>query len=349
MKSTKTGSCMKLLICLTLLLSSWGYAADVVEIQGAEAQLIDIDLSSFCKDVKDDVDTTIEAIELSQKNTCDKIKELEAAHIDPITLDKSDNDGNKWKIRFSFGFSRTHYYPTDLHIKSTALNVVIKDVEMFERTSATAYDPTTWKNFGQAFMWIDEPTNTFTLSLEKKNNVFYLTIFHPKYLKSLIYNKTEVNGETQYSYSPVDETGDLAAQTPKGSELLHLGNTYHDVIWQIGYGRQFVLFNSKKAGKLSYTLRADIGINTGHANSQHITTEGVVEDYNEGDRYQGFNASLGQRLEYQRGRVSLFIDQKTIYSKVKHGFYDGTIDYNLIETPTTFGIGIDLFSKKRRR
>ena len=42
---------MKLLICLTLLLSSWGYAADVVEIQGAEAQLIDIDLSSFCKDV----------------------------------------------------------------------------------------------------------------------------------------------------------------------------------------------------------------------------------------------------------------------------------------------------------
>ena len=310
-----------------------------------EAQLIDIDLTSFCKDLKESNESV--AVDFSQKNTCEKIKELEAASVAPITLDKMDDDGNLWKIRFSFGFSRTHYYPTDINIKSSIINVVIKNVQMYERTSADAYNPATWKTFQNGFQWIDEPTNTFTLSLEKKNDVFYLTVFHPKYLKSLVYSKTDINGQPHYDFQSIDETGDQASQIPAGHELLYLGNTYHDVIWQIGYGHKFEIFNSQKAGKLSYTIRGDAGINTGNARTLHIGADGVTTEFNEGDKFQGFNASLGHRLEYQRGRVSLFVDQKTIYSKVEHGFYDGTANYNLVETPTTFGIGIDLFTKRR--
>jgi hypothetical protein len=73
------------------------------------------------------------------------------------------------------------------------------------------------------------------------------------------------------------------------------------------------------------------------------------DDYIDEDRIQGINASIGHRLEYQRGIVSLFIDQKTIFQKIEHGFYDGTINYNLRSTPTTFGIGIDLFTHKKKK
>lgn len=55
---------------------------------------------------------------------------------------------------------------------------------MHERTSAHHYNPQNWDKLENSFQWIDEPTNTFTFSLKKKN-VFYLTIFHPSILKVL--------------------------------------------------------------------------------------------------------------------------------------------------------------------
>jgi hypothetical protein len=42
----------------------------------------------------------------------------------------------------------------------------------------------------------------------------------------------------------------------------------------------------------------------------------------------------------------MFVDSKIIYSKMKHGFFDGTIKYDLVSTPITFGIGIDIFKGK---
>ena len=104
----------------------------------------------------------------------------------------------------------------------------------------------------------------------------------------------------------------------------------------------------QKAGKLSYTIKGDVGISTGKARSVHIIPGQAWDDYSDDHKIQGLNASIGHRMEYQRGRVSLFVDQKTIVSKMHHGFYDGTIDYNLRATPTTFGVGIDLFTKKKR-
>jgi hypothetical protein len=96
-------------------------------------------------------------------------------------------------------------------------------------------------------------------------------------------------------------------------------------------------------------VKGDIGINTGKARSVQIVPGVAWDDYIDDAKVQGFNASIGHKIEYQRGRVSLFVDQKTIYSKMQHGFYDGTIDYNLRSTPTTFGIGIDLFTKKKKK
>jgi hypothetical protein len=330
---------MKILI-ICLLLSSFAFAQE-------EVREMDIDLSSFCRD-NQQADNH-EIIIKEKDSTCKTIKDLEGKKIEPIILSKKDNEGNSWKLRFHFGFSRTDYAKTDLHIKSDVITVVVKDVEMHERTSAHHYNPATWDHLQEAAQWIDEPTNTFTFSLEKNKNIFYLTVFHPKYLKSLVYSKSQVNGETVYNVGPIPESDDFSSQIPDGSNLLYLGNTHMNMNWQVGYGRQFVIFDSKKAGKLSYTIKGDIGISTGKARSVHIIPGQAWDDYSDDHKIQGLNASIGHRMEYQRGRVSLFVDQKTIVSKMHHGFYDGTIDYNLRATPTTFGVGIDLFTKKKRK
>jgi hypothetical protein len=331
---------MNNLILIFILFSGLAFAQK-------ESRNMDIDLMSFCKDssrLEED-----EIIDLEKSLTCKKIKELEGKNIPPITLDKKDEQGNLWKLRFHFGFSRTDYAPTDLHIKSDVINIVIKDVVMHERTSAHHYNPGSWAHIDEAGQWIDEPTNTFTFSLEKNKNIFYLTIFHPKYLKSLVYSTTEVNGEPQYTVSGIQESDDFSVPIPEGQKMLYLGNTHMNLIWQVGYGRQFVIFDTKAAGKLSYTVKGDVGINFGEARSVHIIPGVSWDDYIDKPGIQGINASIGHRLEYQRGRVSLFVDQKTIYSKMEHGFYDGTINYNLRSTPTTFGIGIDIFTKKKHK
>lgn len=326
---------MKNLILTCLLLSSLAHA------QEAQDRIMDIDLMSFCKDRVD--------LEEQEQLTCQQIKELEGKNVAPVLFEKKDEEGNEWKLRFHFGFSRTEYAPTDLRIKSDVINIVIKDVEMHERTSSHHYNPANWEELQNSAQWIDEPTNTFTFSLEKDKNIFYLTIFHPKYLKSLVYKTTMVDGEPQHTVEPITETDDFSSPIPEGYNLLYLGNTHMNLITQIGYGRQFVIFDTKKAGKLSYTLKGDIGINTGKARSVQIVPGVAWDDYIDDAKVQGFNASIGHKIEYQRGRVSLFVDQKTIYSKMQHGFYDGTIDYNLRSTPTTFGIGIDLFTKKKKK
>jgi hypothetical protein len=330
---------MKILIYALILLNTLAFAQE-------ETRTMDIDLTSFCKD---DSELSHEStINTEKERTCQQIRELEGKDIAPIVLDKKDEHGNSWKIRFNFGFSRTDYAPTDLHIKSGVINIVVKDVEMHERTSNSYYNPTNWTELQNAAQWIDEPTNTFTFSLEKNKNIFYLSVFHPKYLKSVVYSTKEVNGSPEYTVSPIGESDSFSQTIPEGNNMLYLGNTHYNMIWQVGYGRQFVIFDTKKAGKLSYTVKGDVGINTGKARSVHIIPGVAWNDYYDDHKVQGVNASIGHRLEYQRGRVSLFIDQKTIYSKMQHGFYDGTVNYNLRATPTTFGIGIDVFTKKKK-
>lgn len=293
---------------------------------------MDVDLASFCKDPDE------KSLEVCNAITQQKI--------DPIELNKKGEDGSQWKIRFSFGFTRTDYRPTDLKIDSTPLKVVVKDVEMHERTSGDHYDPRTWEHLQDAARWIDEPTNTFTFSIEKNKNIIYITVFHPKFLKSLTYHKTD----TGYEFNEVpEETTDFSSPIPEGSSLMYLGNTHRNMNWQIGYGRQFVIFENKKAGKLTYTIKGDVGISTGQARSVQIVPGEKWDDYQDDHKIQGYNYSLGQRLEYQRGKVSLFIDQKMMRSNLKHGFYDGTIEYNLNYNPITFGVGIDLFTKKKKK
>ncbi len=295
------------------------------------AQTLDVDLSDQCKS---QLEREVDGL------NCDELE--------PVVVDTKSESGRPWKVRFHFGFSRTQYHPTDMDIKSSYFTDTIKDVKMHERTSAHYYDPKSWDEAGDALKWIDEPTNTFALSLEKGKNKFYFTAFHPKYIKSVLYKETE-NGHEYTAGAPHNE---LNQNRPNGYSHLYIQNTHRNMVWQIGYGREFRILDGK-AGRLSYIPKADIGISTGQARSSHIERdedgEWQWDDHTEQGKVQGVNASIGHRLEYAKGKVSLFVDHKTIVSKMKHDYMDGSAEYNLRMSPITFGVGITLFDGKSKR
>lgn len=143
------------------------------------------------------------------------------------------------------------------------------------------------------------------------------------------------------------------AAIPEGTRGIEIQNTHRLMGWQIGYGRKFQIFDTQKAGKLTYVVRADVGVQTGAArtiiidktNPNNMTWVEKYDDFG----IQGYNADVGHRIEYQRGRYGLFVDQKVVFSKIEHGFMEGTAAYNMQYTPTTFGISIDLVTLGKKK
>lgn len=299
--------------------------------QNMDPQTLDVDLSEPCRS---ELEREVDGL------NCDEL--------DPVVVDTKSKSGESWKVRFHFGFSRTQYHPTDMDIKSSQFTGTIEDVTMYERTSASHYDPKNWDGFLDSFKWIDEPTNTFALSLEKGKNKFYMTAFHPKYIKSVLYKETDDG----IVYAPGAPDNALNQDRPDGFSHLYIQNTHMNMVWQVGYGRELRILDGK-AGRLSYIPKADVGFSTGAARSSHIERDEdgdwQWDDHTEKTKVQGLNASIGHRVEYAKGKFSLFVDHKTIVSRRKHDYLDGTAEYNLRMSPVTFGIGITLFDGKNKK
>lgn len=299
--------------------------------------------------------TEIPEMEVDMTDYCQdqlaKVEGLDCAKVPNVELFKKDKAGKTWKIRFHFGFSTTDYRPADLHIKTSKYSVVINDVDMEQRTGAGHYDPTKWQSMKQALKWIDEPTNTFQFSLEKNKNVFYLTVFHPKYLKSIAYKEPTPGTNEGYTFKNnvgynSNSSEVLKGQAPAmedGYKRIYFQNTHLNLVMQVGYGRQLELTNGK-FGKLTYIPKADIGINYGKDRS---IDNGKL--YEGTQKYQGINASIANRLEYQKGVISVFAEHKVLYSKIETAFLDGTAKYDLVSTPLTFGVGIDIFTHNKAK
>jgi len=291
-------------------------------------------------------------LDLQKMNTCSSIKQMAAANPLPIEIVKKDSDGNTWKIRFHFGFSRTSYANTDMHLNNSRLNVVIKDFEFDERTTADAYDFRKWNKPLHFTQWIDEPTNTFAFSVENKNNVFYLTAFHPKFLKTKYQDKHVtgvVDGVAVDRVMPINEEFDGYNNQPGEMHLTRFENTHKQMDWQIGYGRKLVIFENPKAGKLSYIPRVDVGLTSGQNRTVYVKKDEYWEFDEKEDKHriQGVNASVGHRIEYERGKVGMFVDQKVTVSKLQHGFLDGTASYNMLYSPITFGLSFQIYQQKK--
>lgn len=359
-----------------------------------EEQTLDIEFSEFCKEEKE-IQATLKSsvncescakeknpvmdglnsnlknfsplIVVDQPNgkeakaaVCKSILDVGSQNLAPQELKIRDDQGNPWKIRFHFGHSKMFgsIKPGDVKVKSDELTGTIKGFTFRERTSDWYFNPTKWQKLNDASKWIDEPSNTFTISIENNKNGFYITAYHPKLLKTY-YEKKEMIGGVEHTtyingtHSLSDGTPESYAAIPDGTRGIEIQNTHKLMAWQIGYGRKFKIFDTKKAGKLTYVVRADVGIQTGAArtiiidktNPQNVTWNEHTDDFG----VQGYNADIGHRIEYQRGRFGIFVDQKMVFSKIEHGFMEGTASYTTQYTPTTFGVSVDLFTFNKKK
>ena len=243
---------------------------------------------------------------------------------------------DKWKIRFYASHSFTTYFNTDVTFQSSRYNVVIKDYEWAERGSREFFTPETWKEEGNnPFQMIDEPTNTFTLSLEKNGHEFSLSAFHPKFLQAddqVKYMKGNIDGVEVDGYAPVNKPFDGYNQEPGESELVRNQNTHKQMTFEIGYGHRFKLLDSK-LGSISYVPSVGLGVMVGENYTVMIQKDGWwdFEEGKDAHGIQGFGGSITNRLEFntKKERFGMFYENKLALYHQDHGFMDGTQKYNL--------------------
>jgi hypothetical protein len=266
---------------------------------------------------------------------------------------KKDNPDNQWTFNARFGFNRTKYFDTDMHLKSSRLDVNIKDFSFQERTSAGFYNPANWEQPMDAGRWIDEPTNSFTLSAAKNKNVFSLTVFHPKFLKEP-YEDKHVTGTVDGVYvdkvMPINEPFDGYNDQPGQMHLTRFENTYRQMDLQAGYGRDITIADMHKFGKFVYTPSVYAGVSAGY-HLDVYNKPGEYWEYNDHQdplKIQGANVAVGNKIQYELGRANIFVENKFTFSHFKHQFQDGTAEYNMKYNATTFGLGYQLYKTKAK-
>jgi hypothetical protein len=290
--------------------------------------------------------------EQEMQQVCESMNAMVAANnnrpVGPIEIPQVDGEGNKWNFRIFFGYTRSRYFNSpEVALNSSRVNVVVKDFEWKERHS---FEYFTWdkiKQPGNTFRFIDEPTNSFGFSMEKKNNVIFLSVFHMKWLfnNSQIKHVTgTLDGVEVDKVMPVNEPFDGYNAQPGEMNLLRLENTYWNINPQIGYGRKLDIISNKKFGTLSYTPSVQVGLMIGSSYSAYTKKGEYWESDSkaQGIEYKGTSLTVGHRIDYEKGRMGLFIDQKYTTTNIKQDFLDGSAKYRLNFSPVTFGLSVKI-------
>lgn len=271
-------------------------------------------------------------------------------------ISKHKKKSSGWNFSFHFGFTRTTYDNTDMRIKSDRVDVLIKDFEFDERTSASFYNPANWESWMDAFRWIDEPTNHFVLTAEKNGHSIILSVFHPKFLKKKYQTKHVtgvVDGVTVDQFMDINEEFDGYNNQVGEMYLVRFENTHMQMAWQLGYGYEIKLIDSQKFGTFSVRPAVLIGVMSGMHYDVYIQ-EGEYwefDDYKDQHKIQGPMASVGLRVNYKIKNFNLFVDGKYSYAQLKHGYGDpnGYAEYDLSYKALTFGIGYTLPTGKNKK
>jgi hypothetical protein len=273
-------------------------------------------------------------------NNCSLLKAIDLPEI-------KNNKKAKWNFSFEFAFNRTNYSPTTMELKSSRIDVTIKDFDIAERTSAGFYNPANWESAMDSLRWIDEPTNSFILTAEKNGHNIIITAFHPKFLKDDNFNKHVtgiVDGIPVDGIIDVNEEFDGYNNQLGEMFLVRFENTHMQMQWTVGYGYDFSILTSKIWGKLSIRPSIHVGIMTGENYSVYVK-EGEYwefDDNKDNYRIQGAVVAAGLRLNYKYKRFNIFVEGQLAHARLKHGFMDGTARYDLNYQYVTFGIGYQL-------
>jgi len=269
---------------------------------------------------------------------------------DKITPNKIDD---KWKFRFYLSHSFTTYYNTDIKFTSSRYNVEIEDYQWIERGSREFFQYKKWnEREHNPVQMIDEPSNTFVLSLERNSHEVFLSVFHPKFLQKpeqVVYMKGEIDGvEVDGTYN-INRPFDGYNQSPGEMELVRNENTNSEILLEIGYGYRFTLFDSK-ISNMTYVPSIGVGLSYGQ-NLVIVVKEDEwwnYDKYKQKSEMQGFGGSITNRIEFntKKERFGIFYENKLSYYKQNHGFMDGNQKYNLKLIGNSVGVKFMIYSLK---
>ena len=258
---------------------------------------------------------------------------------------------DKWKLRLYLSHSFTRYYNTDIEFSSSRYNVKIKNYQWIERGSRHYFHAETWAEEGNnPTQIIDEPSNTFALSIERNSHEFFLSVFHPKFLgntEQMAYMKGTIDGVEIDGVYNTNRPFDGYNQSPGEMEIVRNENTHREMIFEIGYGHRFKLLDAK-IGNITYVPSMGLGLSFG----QNLIVVVKEDDWWNYDKYkqkpeiQGSGGSLTNRIEFntKKERFGVFYENKLSYYRQDHGFMDGSQKYNLKLTGNSVGIKFMIYN-----
>ncbi len=358
---TKTSLKKQTIGAQQLIIVDQGFCAAYIESQEIKSDNIEN------KEIVQDVDNALRVVsatnEMSQYKKCEKLdinldsteKETKPLNLNQNSSLKNDKT-DKWKLRFYASHSFTTYYTNDIEFRSSRYNVDIKDYAWVERSSREFFNPKTWAKEGNnPAQLIDEPTNTFVLSLEKNGHEFFLSAFHPKFLHDadqVKYMKGTIDGVEVDGVYDVNRPFDGYNQEAGEMELVRNQNTHMQMTFEIGYGHRFKLLDTK-FGNITYVPSVAVGVMTGQ-NLTVVIQEGEwwdFDDYTENFTVQGFGGSITNRVEFntKNERFGVFYENKLGYYKQNHGFMDGTQKYDLKFQGNSFGLKFMIHNPKNKK
>ena len=261
---------------------------------------------------------------------------------------------DKWKLRLYLSHSFTTYYNTDIKFSSSRYNVEIKDYQWIERGSREFFQYKKWTEQGNnPLQMIDEPSNTFVLSIEKNSHEIFLSIFHPKFLQNpeqIAYMKGTIDGVGVDGIYNINRPFDGYNQSPGEMELVRNENTHREILFEIGYGYRFKLLDAI-IGNMTYVPSMQLGLSCGK-NLIVVVREDEwwnYDKYKQKAEIQGFGGSLTNRIEFntKKERFGIFYENKLSYYKQNHGFMDGNQKYHLKLIGNSIGIKFMINNSKR--
>ena len=278
------------------------------------------------------------------------------------------NDKTKWQIRFYASHSFTKYGKSDFEMRSSRINIDVKDLPIDGRDGREWFSPKKFLSKGHnPAQMIDEPSNTFTIgfikptSNSKISHEFVLTAFHPK---ELIHGNTpvhvvgSVDGVKVEDFTVLNKPFDGYNQTPGELEIVRNQSTYQNMIYSVGYRPRFKLLDGK-AGSLIYSPGIQVGIITGKAYSAVIKEDEWWEfdEYKEPGNlnYHGFGGAITNKIEYitPGGKFGVHYENKLGHYNKKMAFLDGTQEYILKFMGNSIGMTFMIrdfnISKKERK
>lgn len=310
-----------------------------------------LNLPEICKDKAHSEATSLKLINLDQSDLI--LVDQGFCEVYRESLTEPEGPEPSWKIRFYASNSFTHYFNSNMNFHSSRYSVEIKDYEWVETSNRNFFSPREWfKPGNNPAQILDEPTNTFTVSIEKNGHEFYISAFHPKFVQAENQNKQitgTIDGVPVNRVEPVNQPFENRDRLPGESKLIRNEFTYGEMIFEAGYSHRFMIFKSR-LGNITYIPKVGVGVQIGR-NVSTVAKAGQWWDYEDSqDRFhpQGFGASVANRIEInsRNERVGIFYENRIGYYDVTSKFLDGTQHFGLGFVGNNFGVKFVLFHSK---